>query len=160
MAVSKREDELFMRLAVEKAREGIKKKQSPFGVCIIRNAQVITCVHNEVWQRTDITAHAEIGGIREACHVLNTVDLSGCALYSTTEPCPMCFGAIHWARISRVVYGASISDGLQAGFNELTISNVEMKRLGGSPVEVTGGCLKEECITLFNEWLRLGGNPY
>lgn len=149
-----------MRLAIEKAGEGIRKKQSPFGVCIVKDQEVLTCVHNAVWESTDITAHAEIRAIREACRRLNTVDLSGCTLYSTTEPCPMCFGAIHWAKISRIVYGASIGDGVRAGFSELTVSNMEMKRLGGSPVEVTGGCLKEGCVSLFQEWSRLGGNPY
>src|SRR3990167_4880265 len=82
--------EKFMRLAIDKARQGIKNEQSPFGVCITKNEEVISCVHNAVWESTDITAHAEILTIREACKKLNTVDLSGCVIYSTCEPCPMC----------------------------------------------------------------------
>ena len=80
--------EKFMRLAIDKARQGIKNEQSPFGVCITKNEEVISCVHNAVWESTDITAHAEILTIREACKKLNTVDLSGCVIYSTCEPSP------------------------------------------------------------------------
>ncbi|HEO64204.1 MAG TPA: nucleoside deaminase, partial [Candidatus Omnitrophica bacterium] len=98
----------FMRLAVSKAEHGIKAGQTPFGACIVKNGKVIVCQHNAVWQNTDITAHAEIAAIREACRKLNSIDLSGCTIYSTTEPCPMCFTAIHWAKISRIVYGTSI----------------------------------------------------
>ncbi|MFQ6615237.1 MAG: nucleoside deaminase [Fidelibacterota bacterium] len=153
-------DERFMLLAIEKAREGLQKGQSPFGVCLARSGRVVVTAHNRVWETSDITAHAEILAIREACARLNTVDLSGCTLYSTTEPCPMCFGAIHWARIDRIVYGATISDGKKAGFNELSLSNEQMKRLGGSAVEVERGVLRQECQALFKEWSRLGNPPY
>lgn len=154
------DDERFMRLAIEKAREGLKKGQSPFGVCLVKEGRVVVTAHNRVWETTDITAHAEIEAIRAACHRLDTVDLTGCTLYSTTEPCPMCFGAIHWARIDRIVYGAAIADGKRAGFNELSLSNEEMKRLGGTPVHVEGGVLKGECQALFQEWSHLGTPAY
>jgi len=78
--------------------------------------------------------------------------LSGCFLYSTCEPCPMCFSACHWARLSRVVFGAKISDARQAGFNELTIPVRRMKRLGASPVAVTGGVCVAEARALFQLW--------
>ena len=107
-----------------------------------------------VWATTDITAHAEAHAIREACRTLGTIDLSGCTMYSTCEPCPMCFSACHWARITRIVYGAGIEDAKTAGFNELTIPNVTMKEVGGSPVDVTGGCLHAENIRLFDRWLQ------
>ena len=96
--------EKFMRLAIDKARRGIKNGQTPFGVCISKDAEVISCVHNIVWESMDITAHAEIHAIREACKKLNTVDLSGCVIYSTCEPCPICLSACHWANISTIVY--------------------------------------------------------
>lgn len=158
--MSAQDDQRFMRMAIEKAREGLKKGQSPFGVCLVKDGDVVATVHNRVWETTDITAHAEILAIREACHRLNTVDLSGCTLYSTAEPCPMCFGAIHWAHVDRIVYGATIDDGKRAGFNELSLSNEEMKRLGGSPVEVEGRVLEKECQALFEEWSRRGNPPY
>ncbi|HEV8540724.1 MAG TPA: nucleoside deaminase [Nitrospiraceae bacterium] len=145
-------DEDYMRLAVEAAREGIAKGQTPFGACLVKDGAVVSCVHNVVWERTDITAHAEIHAIREACRILKTVDLTGCAIYSTCEPCPMCFSASHWARLSMIHYGARIEDAKQAGFNELAISSELMKHLGGSPLKVRGGLLREECLELFTAW--------
>ena len=148
-------DEKYMRLAIEKAREGVANGQAPFGAAIVKDGELVTCVHNVVWKTTDITAHAEIHAIREACKILNTVDLSGCVIYSTCEPCPMCFSAIHWAKISKIVYGASISDAERVGFNELHISNDTMKELGNSPVEITGNLLREESVKLFEMFYKL-----
>ncbi len=150
--MDKTTDEKFMRLAIHKAREGILKGQTPFGACIVQGDTVIACVHNVVWESTDITAHAEIHAIRDACKKLNTIDLSGCVIYSTCEPCPMCFGACHWAKISRIVYGTRIDDAKNFGFHELVISNQDMKRLGGSPMDLGGGVLREENLALFTHW--------
>jgi guanine deaminase len=153
----RQDDEKFMRLAIEKTREGIRAGQTPFGACIVSpDGEVVAANHNVVWATTDITAHGEINTIREACRNKKTIDLSGCTIYSTTEPCPMCFSAIHWARISRIVFGASIADAREAGFNEITISNDMMKKEGGSPVEVEGGVLRAECVGLFEEWKKFG----
>lgn len=146
-----------MRLAIRRTREGIAQGQTPFGACIVSaDGKVVACEHNVVWATTDITAHGEVNTIREACRASGGIDLSGCTIYSTTEPCPMCFSAIHWARIRRIVFGASIADARAAGFNELAVSNAEMKRQGLSPVEVEGGCLREECRALFDEWKNSG----
>ncbi|MFQ5675375.1 MAG: nucleoside deaminase, partial [bacterium] len=139
-------------LAIAKAREGLKKGQTPFGACIVKNNELVCCVHNVVWATTDITAHAEVHAIREACKALNTIDLAGCTIYSTCEPCPMCFSAIHWANIGRIVYGAGIADAQQADFNELAISNEEMKKIGNSRVEIVADFLRAECQALFEEW--------
>jgi len=139
-----------MRLAIQKATEGVAQGQTPFGAAIARAGIVVSCEHNVVWQTTDITAHAEIHAIREACRKLHTIDLSGCVIYSTCEPCPMCFSACHWARISKIFYGASIQDALRSGFHELQIPNARMKDLGASPVEIVGGFLREEAIALFH----------
>ena len=103
-------------------------------------------------QTHDPTAHAEIVAIREACRKLGTIDISGCEIYSTCEPCPMCFAACHWARLDRVIFGARIADAAACGFNELPISNREMKEKGGSPVEITGDFLRDECVELFRSW--------
>ena len=146
-----------MRLAIEKTREGIRAGQTPFGACIVSSdGRVIACDHNVVWATTDITAHGEVNTIRVACKALGSIDLSGSTIYSTTEPCPMCFSAIHWAKISRIVYGASIADAQAAGFNELTIANTLMKEKGQSPVQIDGGCLREVCVSLFEEWKNAG----
>lgn len=138
-----------MRLAIEKTREGIAKGQTPFGACIVRSGEVLSTAHNVVWLTTDITAHAEIHAIREACHKLRTIDLSGCVIYSTCEPCPMCFAACHWARISKIIYGARIEDAFAAGFHELHIPNARMKELSGSTVEIVGDFLRDEAVALF-----------
>lgn len=148
-------DETFMRLAIEKAKEGMKKGQTPFGACIVKDDEVITCVHNVVWETTDITAHAEVNAIRGACKKLNTVDLSGTTIYTTCEPCPMCFSACHWANISRIVFGARIEDAHGGGFNELSISNKTMKELGGSGIEIVADFLREENRALFKEWSEM-----
>lgn len=147
-------DEKFMRLAISKARQGIENGQTPFGVCITKEGEVVSCVHNIVWESMDITAHAEIHAIREACKKLNTVDLSGCIVYSTCEPCPMCFSACHWAKISKIIYGVRIEDAKKIGFSELTISNWEMKQFGNSPIEIVGDLLREENLELFEFWFK------
>jgi tRNA(Arg) A34 adenosine deaminase TadA len=139
----------FMRLAIAKAREGVASGQSPFGACITRDDRVLSCEHNAVWQTTDITAHAEVRAIRVACYNLSTIDLSGCIIYSTCEPCPMCFSACHWARISKIVYGANIQDAKRSGFHELEITNTGLKELSGSPVEIVSDLLRDEAVALF-----------
>lgn len=141
-----------MRLAIHKARQGVEKGQTPFGVCIIKEKEVICCVHNVVWESMDITAHAEIHALRDACKKLNTVDLSGCVMYSTCEPCPMCFSACHWAKITKIIYGTRIDDAKKLGFNELTISTNEMKQFGNSPIEIVGDLLRKENLELFEFW--------
>ena len=148
----------FMKLAIAKAKQGIKKGQTPFGACIVRNGKVIAASHNRVWQTTDITAHAEIDAIRQACRKLKTIDLTGSTMYSTCEPCPMCFAAIHWARINTIVFGASIDDADDAGFNELKISNETLVKIGDPSVTLIKGVCREECVALFGLWLQMGGH--
>jgi tRNA(Arg) A34 adenosine deaminase TadA len=154
--------EHWMRLAIEKCRQGIAAGQSPFGAVIVHGAdELVVAVHNVVWATTDITAHAEVNALREACRKLRTIDLSGCRIYSTTEPCPMCFAACHWARLDEIFFGATIPDANASGFSELSISNEQMKRLGGSKIGVTGGLLAEEARGLFAEWkAKTGGRGY
>ena len=154
MKPNKINDEKFMRRAIKKAKEGIKKGQTPFGACIVKNGKVASCTHNAVWKNTDITAHAEISAIRGACKKLKTVDLSGAVIYSTCEPCPMCFAACHWAKISKIVYGTRIADARKLGFSELAISNKKMKQSGQSPVKIEGDSLRQENLELFRLWAK------
>ncbi|MDD5116119.1 MAG: nucleoside deaminase [Candidatus Omnitrophica bacterium] len=151
-------DERFMRLAIKKAREGIGRGQTPFGACIVKGKKVIACSHNLVWKNTDITAHAEVTAIRQACSKLKTLDLSGCVIYSTCEPCPMCFAACHWARISRIVFGCAIKDAKRYGFNELQISGSRLKRISKSRIRLTPGVLARESVKLFDCWCRQAGS--
>lgn len=145
-------DELFMRMAIGAALEGIGKGQSPFGACIVKDGDVVVCDHNRVWLDTDSTAHAEIVALRNACRRLATIELKGTTIYSTTEPCPMCFSAIHWAKVDKIVYGARISDALKAGFNELKIYNQVMAEFGGSDIEIVSDFMRDECVLLFDRW--------
>ena len=145
---------IFMQLAIEKALEGIKKGQTPFGTCIVKEGKPISIAHNHVWAHTDITAHAEIEALRLACQNLNTIDLTGCSLYSTCEPCPMCFCAIHWANIKEIYFGAKLEKAKEVGFHELPISNAEMKRQGKSSMNITGNVMTEACNQLFETWLQ------
>lgn len=142
----------LMHQAIEQARLGLAAGQSPFGVVIARGDRIVAAGHNEVWKRGDPTAHAEIVVIQRAAAALATIDLSGCALYSTTEPCPMCAAAIHWARLEAVYYGATIADAQRGGFNELTVPIGELYARGASRVRVVGGIEADACARLFDEW--------
>lgn len=146
------QDIAFMRMALDKAALGVRRGQTPFGACIVRKGQVIALEHNCVWQTTDISAHAEVQAIRSACRILKTVDLSDCVIYSTCEPCPMCFSACHWAGLQKIYFGAFIRDAQRAGFNELTISARRMKSLGQSVVTVDGGLLRQENTAFLDAW--------
>jgi len=146
-------DKSFMQMAIDKAKHGMENGNSPFGACIVNNAEVIACEHNLVWQSTDITAHAEVNAIRAACKKLNSIDLAGCTIYSTCEPCPMCFSACHWAKISKIVFGADINDAKIAGFSELEISNEEMKQIGKCQMQIVSHFLQNQCVQLFKDWL-------
>lgn len=150
------QDQHFMHLAIKKATQGILQGQTPFGCCIVKGQKVVALAHNWVWKTTDSTAHAEIIALHQACKRLKTVDLSGCTLYSTCEPCPMCFAASHWAKILKIVYGAAIADAKKAGFNELTIAAATMKKLGKSKVAVDGNVSAKECKELFTLWKKTG----
>lgn len=146
------EHEKYMQMAIDKCREGVDLGQTPFAACIVKNGEVIACDHNIVWASTDITAHGEIHAIRNACKHINDIDLSGCTIYSTCEPCPMCFTAIHWARIDKIFYGADIEDAERFGFNELKVSNHMLKEMGLSNVQITGDFMKKECVEVFEYW--------
>ena len=126
----------------------------------MRGTEVIAAEHNRVRLTTDPTAHAEVVAIRAAATNLGAIDLSGCEMYSTCEPCPMCASAIHWARLDAVSWGASIADAQSAGFNELTLPARELYRRGLSPVRPFAGVLRTRCAALFDEWLAAGGEAY
>jgi len=143
----------IMKQAIETARKGMDTGNTPFGAVIATKAgQTIFKAHNTVISSTDATAHAEVNAIRGACRILATIDLSGHIMAATCEPCPMCAAAIHWAGLEAVVFGASIADALDAGFNELRLPCASLYKRGGSKVAVHAGVLQEECRNLFTEW--------
>ena len=150
------DEQQWMTLAIETTRRGIAAGQSPFGSVIVKDGAVVAATHNTVWRDTDPTAHAEVNCLRAAARALGTIDLAGCTLYSTCEPCPMCLSAIHWAKVDRVVFGATIDDAATAGFAELHVAAVELAKMGGSPLVVEPGLLRADCARLFDEWKQAG----
>lgn len=149
--------EALMRLAIERAREGIALGQSPFGCAIALGGRVVACEHNRVLATPDATAHAEIGAIRLACRELGEHLLTDAIVATTCEPCPMCMAALHWARVGVVHYGATIADATAAGFNELHLPASSLLSEGRSTVQLHGGLLRDECQRLFAEWLAHPG---
>lgn len=147
-------DEHFMRLAIAKATEGVNNGEDPFGACIVKDGEVVSCVHNSCTSSQDVTAHAEVNAIRDASKKLNTLDLSGCVIYSTCEPCPMCFTAVYWAKLDKIVFGTTIADACAIGFTQLNLSCRELKQFG-SDVELVEEVLKEESLDLFRHWVLL-----
>jgi tRNA(Arg) A34 adenosine deaminase TadA len=153
-------DQDFMKAAVEKAREGIAAGQSPFGAVVVSGGKVVAAAHNTVWRDTDPTAHAEVNAIRQAARALKRIELSGCEMFTTCEPCPMCLSAIHWSKLDRVVFAATIEDAAGAGFSELRVGAKELARMGGSPLRVEVAASRDEGRALFQEWLKAGGRSY
>jgi guanine deaminase len=149
----------FMRRAIDEAVAHLPALEGgPFGVCLVRGDEVLAVAHNTVLKDLDPTSHGEINAIRLAARRLQRYDLSGCDIYSTTEPCPMCFAAIHWARLDRLIYGTSISEVARLGFNELSLSCGQIKESGRSPVAIYPGFLVEECRQLLARWARTPGH--
>jgi tRNA(Arg) A34 adenosine deaminase TadA len=147
-------DEALMSIAISKAVEGIRYGQLPFGACIAKDGVAISFAHNTILKDTNTTAHAEINAIREACKKLGNVDLSGCTIYCTCEPCPMCLSACSLANISRIVYGARIGDVNLEGFTVLETSEAIVEMICDGNIEVIGDFLREENLGLFNLWER------
>lgn len=115
MRITKKDKE-FMREAIQLANESVACGGGPFGAVVVKDGEIIAKRSNRVAIDNDPTAHAEVSAIREACQKLQTFDLSGCVIYTSCEPCPMCLGAIYWAHIDRVYYGNDRADAAEIGF--------------------------------------------
>ena len=114
-----KEDQKFLQLAIELAQTGIDRNAGgPFGAVIVRDGQIIGSGYNRVTSSNDPTAHAEVEAIREACRLIGSFQLDGCTIYASCEPCPMCLGAIYWARPGRVVYACTREDAAAIGFDD------------------------------------------
>ena len=107
-----------MKQAIEMAVANVRRNGGPFAALVVKDGIVIASGANQVTRSNDPTAHAEIVAIREACRVLGDFQLTGCDLYTTCEPCPMCLGAIYWARPAHVYYAATHDDAADAGFDD------------------------------------------
>jgi guanine deaminase len=145
----------FMREAIEEARNGMLSGEGgPFGALVLRSGEIIGRAHNEVLALNDPTAHAEILAIRRAASSLGRFDLSDCEIYSSCEPCPMCFAAIHWAKIHSLYYACTRLDAAGIGFDDDYIYRVirgEADRLQVTAAEMN----RSEGLHLFDEFDRL-----
>lgn len=149
------QDEYFLRKAIALAREGMTTGQGgPFGALIVKDGQIVGQGCNQVTSTNDPTAHAEVVAIRDACRNLDTFQLEGCTLYASCEPCPMCLGAVYWARPARIVYGAFHSDAAQAGFDDQFIYDELDKPREQRHIPMTQ-LLRNEADQVFDEWVAM-----
>lgn len=141
----------FMKLAILEARKGISNGHGgPFGAVIVKDNKVIAKAHNEVIKRNDATSHGEVNAIRKASKKLKTFDLSGCEIYTTGEPCPMCLGAILWARIDKIYYGCNVDDTEIIGFKDLEFYHkIEHKE------DMMKELNREECLKLYQDYQKI-----
>lgn len=144
----------FMEIAVREAKIGIENGHGgPFGCVIVKNGTVIGQGHNEVLLQNDPTCHGEMTAIRDACKNIGSFDLSGCELYTTGEPCPMCMGAIQWARIQKVYYGCNVRDTARIGFDDEIFYSADRSRM----LSCTD---RDECLALYEEYMQKKGRQY
>lgn len=143
---------MIMELGIDKARETMNKNcGGPFGAVIVRDGEVIAISSNSVLKDNDPTAHAEINAIREACKKLGTYDLSGCAIYTTGYPCPMCISAIIWANIKDVYYGTDLKDANRIGFRDDMIYDF-IRGNGNNDILSIKQIDRDKCLNLFKEY--------
>lgn len=141
-----------MKLAIDEAMIGIKKRHGePFGSVVVKDGMVIGRGHSMVIGTNDPTSHGEIVAIREASKTLNSFDLSDCQLYTTCEPCPMCYGAIHWSRIKRVYYGCTREDAKAIGFDDELLYQILKRDDRVSTIELIQ-INRDECLRIFIEY--------
>ena len=150
----------FMQLAIKEAKTGIEKQHGgPFGAVIVKNGQVVASGHNHVLAYNDSTCHGEVDAIRKAERKLKTYDLSGCELYTTGEPCPMCLAAIMWANIDKVYYGCTIKDNEVIGFRD-----DKFDKMMGGRAGLPEGFMEEKdrdlCLALFEEYNKMERTIY
>jgi tRNA(Arg) A34 adenosine deaminase TadA len=142
----------FMREAINLSRENIRKgKGGPFAVVIVKDGTVIARGTNLVTSTNDPTAHAEIVAIREACRTLGSFQLDGCDIYTSCEPCPMCLGAIYWARPRSIYFANTKDDAAEIGFDDRTMYDEFTRPHSDHRIPMIQ-VLREEALVAFQEW--------
>ncbi len=141
-----------MQAAIDLAKKGMNNNcGGPFGAIVVKDGKIIGKGQNQVTSTNDPTAHAEVVAIREACNNLNTFQLSGCTVYTSCEPCPMCLGAIYWARPDKVFFGATKEDAAEANFEDKFI--YEEIELDYNRRQIFfENILREEAAEVFEAW--------
>lgn len=145
-----------MRMAIDLSENNVRQNiGGPFGAVIVKDGLIIAASGNRVVVENDPTAHAEISAIRIACQKLDTYDLTGCEIYSSCEPCPMCLGAIYWAHIGKIFYANTKTDAAAIGFDDHLIYNELECNMNERKVPFVQ-LLREEALAVFEHWKSLG----
>lgn len=146
--------ERYMREAIRLALENVKAGcGGPFGAVVVKDGGIVGSGTNCVTSANDATAHAEVNAIRDACRRLGTFRLDGCVLYTNSEPCPMCLGAIYWARLAAVYYASTRQDAAAIGFDDALIYG-EFNRPEGERRVPMRPMLRDEALPVFEEWRK------
>lgn len=142
----------FMAHAIELALENVRSgKGGPFAAVVVRAGEVLAEATNVVTSTNDPTAHAEIVAIREACRKLGTFELNNCEIYATCEPCPMCLGAIYWARPARIYFAATSADAAKIGFDDSLIYDQLKKNVEARKIPMLQ-LMREDALKVFRAW--------
>lgn len=150
----------FMQEAIRLASENIDNHGGPFGAVIVRSGAIVGRGCNRVTANNDPTAHAEVMAIRDAARHLGTFDLSDCEIYTSCEPCPMCLGAIYWARLRRIYYGNTQTDADAIGFGDRFIYQQLALPIGRRTISEQQ-CMHDEALKTFDKWrLKSDKTPY
>ncbi len=141
----------FMQKSIDLSVESVKNGGGPFGAVIVKNGEIIAAASNSVTKDNDPTAHAEVNCIRQATKKLATFDLSGCEIYTSCEPCPMCLGAIYWARLDKVYFANTKSDAKVIGFDDSFIYDeiavpIETRKIPTIQI------MRNEALIAFKNW--------
>ncbi len=151
MKYTKEQNIEFMRKAIALSDESVDAGGGPFGAVIVKDGKVVGAAANRVTLNNDPTAHAEVMAIREACQNLGTFDLSGCTLYASCEPCPMCLSAIYWARIDEYFYANDKNDAKSIDFDDAFIYE-EIDKKPEERYIKRGQIIRDEAIKVFEKW--------
>jgi tRNA(Arg) A34 adenosine deaminase TadA len=145
-------DEYFMKKAIEAAEKGMDSNAGgPFGCVIVKEDKIIAEGFNRVTSTNDPTAHAEVVAIRNACKALDSFQLEGCVIYTSCEPCPMCLGAIYWARPNKVFYACNKRDAADIDFDDQFIYDELDKKMDDREIKFVG-ILRQEGLSVFQKW--------
>ena len=147
------EDKKFMQLAIDLSIENVAQGGGPFGAVIVRNGEIIATGTNRVTENCDPTAHAEVSAIRAACAKLGDFKLSGCTIYSSCEPCPMCLSALYWAGVERIFYGNTKQDAKSINFDDSFIYDQIALDYSERAIPCVN-FMREEALAGFKAWVE------
>ena len=151
---------MYMEDAIDRARHTVYENAGgPFGAVIVKNGEVISIASNTVLRDNDPTAHAEMNAIKGAGKALNTYDLSGCEIYATGYPCPMCMSAIMWSNIRKIYYGTNLKDAEAIGFRDDKIYDLIKNSNESNLIEIEN-VDRDKCLKLFEEYKNMGKTIY